>query len=72
MTKSEAIALLNLMLEPGQDRNNEALRIAVRAIKEQIKTEDNNDKLQAVDGYGQENRVQGADSKRIRRDDKDW
>lgn len=43
MTKSEAITLLNLMIEPGQERNNEALRIAVGAIREQMKTEDNND-----------------------------
>lgn len=36
VTKSEAIVLLNLMLEPGQERNNEALQIAVRAIREQM------------------------------------
>lgn len=36
MTKSEAITLLNLMMEPGQERNNEALRMAVRALREKI------------------------------------
>ena len=43
MTKSEAITLLNLMIEPGQERNNEALRIAVGVLREKIETEANND-----------------------------
>ena len=43
MSKTEAIALLNLMIEPGQERNNEALRIAVGVLREKIETEANND-----------------------------
>lgn len=39
MEKTEAIKFLNLMLEPGQNRNNEALIIAIKAIKEQIEKE---------------------------------
>lgn len=48
MSKTEAIVLLNLMIEPGQERNNEALKIAVGAIREQMKTEDNNENIGSV------------------------
>lgn len=45
MSKTEAITLLNLMIEPGQERNNEALRIAVGAIREQMREDDDNGKM---------------------------
>lgn len=34
MTNEEAIRRLNLMIEPRQEMNNEAIKVAVRAIRE--------------------------------------
>lgn len=34
MTDKEVIRRLNLMIEPGQDKNNEAVRAAIRAMRE--------------------------------------
>lgn len=38
MSITEAIKLLNLMLEPGQDRRNEAIKMAVAALYEKSKS----------------------------------
>ena len=37
MTIYEAVTRLNLMIEPGQPANNEALKIAIAALLEKMK-----------------------------------
>lgn len=39
MTITEAIARLNLLIEPGQDQTNEAIKMAVAALVEKGKND---------------------------------
>lgn len=49
MSIAEAIKTLNLMIEQGQDRSNEAIKMAVAVLQEKVKSNEAEQDLHGSD-----------------------